>query len=1279
MAVSNINPASGATLAPAESFSFEVTDPYTSLLVRVTVGGGVLEAAYDDAAATGYSVSIEDLGATHRVTVTRDAGWNDDPMKVYVLESGTTATDWTYDVYPTQSYPEGMRPYNDSTGGTTTGVITFEGRSGNVVATAGDYAAGLITNDSSVTGAFVDDALDNLAADIAAIPAAPVDSVHGRTGAVVSVKGDYTSDEVTIQRQGAPDLDTIQELIDRHVGVGIIAGGEVTDNGDGTASVGGGSGMLRADDVDTGTVYSIQWSPNAALALTDNVINYVYVEYNAGTPQIAVSTTLPTDLNSNLLLAGVHRAGTFLHPTPYRYQQNNLSYQVNRRLYNVDGTTHSSGAAISEENTREIRVEAGTFYLGLNEALFASHNSNTDGCAYYYRDGVGGWTVVYPSPAIDNLQYDDGSGTLATLGTGRYGVHWVYVSPHDQHMYFVYGEGNYTKSQAQAAIAPSTLPPQIDEWHGVLAGKVTVLKSATNLFSVESAFIKLFLSGGVDAHGDLTGLTDDDHTQYSRADGTRDLDALFLVERPDHVNTPTIGKSELWLNSAINPPRLMFTNENGVDGTVVVHRSGGPGNNAILTGYGTEGTVDSSTLFTYNSGNGELANAQWPGGPLRLKEGLAISVGPTALFGSVWVKDDSPNRLHYTDGDGGDNTLAYLAELNDGTVDHGALTGLADDDHTLYALVDGTRAFTGPIEIDSATAGLTVGEHSSSMGTPAAGKVAVYAKADGLMYSKDDAGVETLMSGGSGGGGSYVTTDGTTEQEAVLLNANTMATNFPTLSQGELWCRNANTYNEPVWTDAIEWDILRSYQPATYEIPFWNVSAAGNFCTVDDNFKYINGVDELILGGAPALSLAERNSKPAAGTAAGKLYARSDYQEPIIMHNALDADGHDPTWLAPDGTETNLAWQERNLPISMGATMWHKTSAAINGPIGGTNKTTSDANVSFIYDDLSNHWYNSWLDASLGDYILCDSADGITWSSRKVLDTSTTSGDMSWVATTGTVCGAACDGYFYRSTDLTVANLAFNSSVPSATESTMLFWHGVSNVWVHVGYSGSTSYVHTAPDSAGTMTWTQRWTSASYGLLVAGDIQRDPEGISKSALDYPDRICLWSATNSAMVYCSTSTAFTWSVDTGGQPTTGLNVAHWCPALGSQYANLGAGGWMGIDSTGAIWYCAQSSGGTWLKTTYSGGTLWKTPTFQGWCNAAGTASNTTVYSVHSVDNGNADCQHYSLVGYMRGGHSMLSDSDSLLNRGVYRWGNGVTVYDRWYDAQTIVGRYGPIRL
>jgi hypothetical protein len=40
-----------------------------------------------------------------------------------------------------------------------------------------------------------------------------------------------------------------------------------------------------------------------------------------------------------------------------------------------------------------------------------------------------------------------------------------------------------------------------------------------------------------------------------------------------------------------------------------------------------------------------------------------------------------------------------------------------------------------------------------STATPASGNVTVYAKADGLLYSKDDAGTETLVSGAAGGSG----------------------------------------------------------------------------------------------------------------------------------------------------------------------------------------------------------------------------------------------------------------------------------------------------------------------------------------------------------------------------------------------------------------------------------------------------------------------------------------------------------------------------------------------
>jgi hypothetical protein len=43
-------------------------------------------------------------------------------------------------------------------------------------------------------------------------------------------------------------------------------------------------------------------------------------------------------------------------------------------------------------------------------------------------------------------------------------------------------------------------------------------------------------------------------------------------------------------------------------------------------------------------------------------------------------------------------------------------------------------------------------DEAAAPATPAAAQVRLYAKADGLLYSKDDAGAETLVSGGAGGG-----------------------------------------------------------------------------------------------------------------------------------------------------------------------------------------------------------------------------------------------------------------------------------------------------------------------------------------------------------------------------------------------------------------------------------------------------------------------------------------------------------------------------------------------
>lgn len=93
------------------------------------------------------------------------------------------------------------------------GVSSFNTRTGAVVSVTGDYAASNITNDSTVTGTGVAAALNTLKA------ASGVSSVYGRTGAVVAAAGDYpaskiNNDSATVTGAHVSDaLDSLKTLI----------------------------------------------------------------------------------------------------------------------------------------------------------------------------------------------------------------------------------------------------------------------------------------------------------------------------------------------------------------------------------------------------------------------------------------------------------------------------------------------------------------------------------------------------------------------------------------------------------------------------------------------------------------------------------------------------------------------------------------------------------------------------------------------------------------------------------------------------------------------------------------------------------------------------------------------------------------------------------------------------------------------------------------------------------------------------------------------------------
>ncbi len=315
---------------------------------------------------------------------------------------------------------------------------------------------------------------------------------------------------------GTPTNTTAADLHNTTGSPGVIQGGVITDDGDGTITVSAMMGMIRATDNDTAPLLSFD-VVETSLSPNDEEITYIYSEYNGGSPRIIATSIERPDHNTNNILGTAYRNGTNMHLTPRAELIGNMADLVNERLIDTDNLSWVSGSAISETGTRNLAGTAGAYWLGLNNiSVVAFDTDDTDTFFYFYRDGGGGWTFNAVATTISNTEYDDGTGDLEALTGSRYGVHWVYVGV-DNHIYVLYGRGNYTLAGAEDALPPSDLPPHLQEHHGVLAAKIIVQRDAASFTSIESAFGVKFSAAGIQDHGDLAGLADNDHPQYQLA------------------------------------------------------------------------------------------------------------------------------------------------------------------------------------------------------------------------------------------------------------------------------------------------------------------------------------------------------------------------------------------------------------------------------------------------------------------------------------------------------------------------------------------------------------------------------------------------------------------------------------------------------------------------------------------------------------------------------------------------------------------------------------------
>jgi len=386
-------------------------------------------------------------------------------------------------------------------------------------------------------------------------PNAFTDADHTKLdGIETGATADQTASEVVTAKVGSPTYDKVQQLHDLFHSSGSTSGGVISDNGGGNITVSAGTGFIRATDSDVAELPTFDWPALGSTAIPSNTTRYIGVEYNAGSPQVVVHTSYDWDFNTNFGLGNVVNDAGTLHIENSPHKVGDHASKMLQRLHetmNIRRDNLSGGLALGETGTRKVTMSAGGLWSRLDRfTISAIDTSASSTFLAFYRDGASGFTEVTGVTDWPNAQYDDGSGTLVTMTNNRYACLWFYVNL-DGAMCMQYGRSEFTSlAAAEADTAPSTAPDLIS-LQSILIGRIIFQKSDTAAQAIESAFGTTFAGSGVSDHGSLSGLTDDDHTQYLlRTDTASTAEVTTGTNNTKMVTPAAINGSTLALDGA---------------------------------------------------------------------------------------------------------------------------------------------------------------------------------------------------------------------------------------------------------------------------------------------------------------------------------------------------------------------------------------------------------------------------------------------------------------------------------------------------------------------------------------------------------------------------------------------------------------------------------------------------------------------------------------------------------------------------------------------------------
>ena len=382
------------------------------------------------------------------------------------------------------------------------------------------------------------------------------------------------SDLVGIPVLNGASYQSLHESHNLFNSAGRITGGTISEGAGSTINVSSGTGFIRAEDNDIAELMSFDWEEGTGFVVPTNTIMYYGIDYNSGNPIVINMTTEAWDLDTQFPLGSVINQAGELYILDNPWWISDSTTNIIERFESEGHLVRDEelgGLILGVTGTRNPTMSSGKLWSRLNEHPISSFDSSIgDTFDTYYRDGVGGYAEIPDQSQYNITHYDDGSGTLQPIGNNQYAVLWTWVNVAADEISIVYPQQTYPFSAAaETEEIPNTFP---DMWYkgGIIIGRIIIKQGQDAPVEVQSVFTTTFTAAQASDHGNLAGLTDDDHTQYLLTNGSRGLtgnwNAVFNITTSwfkGKFNWTTIGNilsfdgSTLSLNeSNINGSRI---------------------------------------------------------------------------------------------------------------------------------------------------------------------------------------------------------------------------------------------------------------------------------------------------------------------------------------------------------------------------------------------------------------------------------------------------------------------------------------------------------------------------------------------------------------------------------------------------------------------------------------------------------------------------------------------------------------------------------------------------